>query len=83
VSLVLVFAVDADGNPLTQDFPNVVVVGAASSEVALVREDGDDDGKQRRARRAADRVVGLHRAPHQWTSVARRWHKSFRTDYPV
>jgi hypothetical protein len=85
VSLVLLFAIDADGNPLTQDFPNVAMPHLVSGEMSL--ECGDvadiaDDGEQRE-RQGANQVVSLRRAAHRWTSAVRRWHRSFVTDVPV
>jgi hypothetical protein len=85
VSLVLMFAIDADGNPLTQDFPNVAIPAVASGEIALECGEAEDiagDG-EKRERQGAAQVLGLHRAPHRWASAVRRWHRSFVTDAPV
>jgi hypothetical protein len=81
-ALVLVFAVDTDGNPLTQDYPNVVVRAAVAGDLALECEDAADDGEGRDCK-SARRVARLHRAPHRWLSAVRRWHRSFLTDAPV
>jgi len=82
-ALVLVISVDTDGNPLTQDFPSVVIPAVASGEVSLQREHAKEGEKQRRGRPGIDRVVWLHRAARRWKAVVRRWHRSFLTDCPV
>jgi len=83
LSLALVFFVDIDGNPLTQDFPDVVLVAAPAAEKSADHEDIDADQEADAQGRTARRVLKRHVARRMWTAVARRWHRSFLTDPPV
>jgi hypothetical protein len=83
VGLALACMVEADGNPLTQDFPNVVLVAGSVNDQETCREDSVTDPAQDRVRARTPRVLVLHRARRRWATILRRWHRSFLADVPV
>jgi hypothetical protein len=85
VCLVVTSVVDADGDPLTQDFPAIVLISPTPSVEATRAEEGeetDGEGERPRARRR-ERAFALHRGARRWKAVVQRWHRSFLGDPPI
>jgi hypothetical protein len=80
--LSLVGTADVDGNPLTQDFP-CVVLATPVDDVATCGDDVVDDAEQTQLRGRTAQVLMRHRTRRRWVTIMRRWHRSFTTDTPV
>jgi hypothetical protein len=82
VCLMVACVVDTDGDPLTQDFPNVVLILPTASAEPTTGEQADGEAEQQRAGRV-ERAITVHRAAHRWKAILERWHRSFLGDPPV
>jgi hypothetical protein len=85
VCLVVTLVVDTDGDALTQDFPDIVLVSPTPSVEATRGEERVESGREaeRERGRRRERVLTLHRTPCRWKAVLQRWHRSFLGDPPI
>jgi hypothetical protein len=82
VGLALACVADVDGNPLTQDFPTVVLSVPVNDEANDGEDVVDDVDRDHMGVRTAQ-VLMLYSARRRWATIVRRWHRSFLTDTPV
>jgi hypothetical protein len=82
--LVLVSAVDLDGDPLTRNVPDTVLV-----DIGTAVHDAPDSTAERRAdapaasRRWPRRIVQYVRSVTRWTLLFRRCHRYAGNDVPI
>ena len=85
VCLVVTLVVDTDGDPLTQDFPSLVLVSPTPGVEATRGEERVETGREaeRQRGRRRERALTLHRRACRWKAVLQRWHRSFLGDPPI
>jgi len=82
--LVLVSAVDLDGDPSTPNVPDAVLVAPPAVRQAAVEAKPElDDGATPVHRPWGPRVVHFVRRAERWTVLLRRFHRSVLTDIPI
>jgi hypothetical protein len=83
IGLVLVLTVDTDGDPLTVDYPNVVLTAVSGCEMASDFEDPEGYRGEQHVVARTSGVLAVHRMCRRWMPAVRRWHTSFLADPPV
>jgi hypothetical protein len=85
VCLVVTLVVDTDGDPLTQDFPSIVLVSPTPGVEATRGEERVETGREaeRQRGRRRERALTLHRRACRWKAVLQRWHRSFLGHPPI
>jgi hypothetical protein len=81
--LVLVAAVDLDGDPLTFNIPDAVLVAQVEAPDAAESDAERCHDAPPVSRQLARRVVDYVRRAERWTLLLRRFHRSVLADIPI